>query len=410
MDVNSNSISIFASALLGFIGLGSAFLILEWGYWTGPSDIDDLSTLYRVGIWLFVIYTYALRTIGHELAHATAASLVGWPMNYIQIGFKIPTRTPLCFSFLGYRWIIYSFLGKGGLASYQVTNIRHARNKTLFIILSGPALDIVIVLLLAGFLYEVLPHFRDLNVHPSLYGVLFFTSFGYVGNLIRTLIPHSFNHLGRTYSCDMKLVRETLQKKDSDFHEQLVHEDWLRYFRRNAPKSIYTPDQAVNWAEKEPANPCAQGIAAFLLDLDQDPQTFFYFRRLSSLINDPPELRTYVLDRYLTQALDRNLVMEDPLSEILSRELVVLQNNSITSKGTLGSVLIDLGKTEEGAAMLKEVLEKTETITDKIYSNIFLALATQAEGNLKLAREYAQQARKIDVGCATLNRISALLT
>jgi predicted Zn-dependent protease len=93
----------------------------------------------------------------------------------------------------------------------------------------------------------------------------------------------------------------------------------------------------------------------------------------------------------------------------LSRELLKANPESISVKGTRASVLIDLGRLEEGQAMLNEVLEKTEATIDKTYANIFLALGAKQQGKLDLSREYAEKAAKIDPTCPALKRVSDFL-
>jgi len=94
----------------------------------------------------------------------------------------------------------------------------------------------------------------------------------------------------------------------------------------------------------------------------------------------------------------------------LSLELLEADPANISIRGTRASVLVDLGRIDEGNAMLKEVLEKTTSTIDKTYANIFLALAEKQRGKLESAHEYARNAAKTDPGCPALKRVSDLLS
>ncbi len=115
------------------------------------------------------------------------------------------------------------------------------------------------------------------------------------------------------------------------------------------------------------------------------------------------------LDGYITGQLIKGLITGNPYFDELSQKLAEIEKNTITSRGTRGSVLIDLGRIEEGKAMLEDVLDKTTSTIDKTYANIFLALAAKQQSNLTLAREHAEKASKIDPACPALKRVSDLL-
>jgi predicted Zn-dependent protease len=93
----------------------------------------------------------------------------------------------------------------------------------------------------------------------------------------------------------------------------------------------------------------------------------------------------------------------------LSQELIAANPGNISVMGTRGSILVDIGQIDEGKAMLIQVLEKTESLFDKSYTNIFLALAEKKQGNLEMARDYAERSAKLGPNCLALKRVSDLL-
>jgi ABC-type molybdate transport system ATPase subunit len=94
-------------------------------------------------------------------------------------------------------------------------------------------------------------------------------------------------------------------------------------------------------------------------------------------------------------------------AEELARELVVIEEGSATAKGTLGSVLVDLGKAQEGKELLQEVLTCSESRLDMVFTCVFLALAERALGNEGAALTHAKNARLINPKDPILQRLWA---
>jgi hypothetical protein len=140
-----------------------------------------------------------------------------------------------------------------------------------------------------------------------------------------------------------------------------------------------------------------------------DPRLGDCLWKLAALPDVPPHVASELIDNFITNQLSVGPPFQPETTDALSAKLLDLED-SITNRGTRGSILVDLGRIEEGRMMLKEVLIKTTSRIDKIYVHIFLALAAKAEGNLALAREHAEKAAKIDPTCPALKRVSDLLS
>jgi hypothetical protein len=170
--------------------------------------------------------------------------------------------------------------------------------------------------------------------------------------------------------------------------------------------------EAITHFESNP-----QRIATLLalvekLNEERDPREGEYLLRLI----DHPDVDYLnkrgladLLDDYITRHLDEGTVDANAQFNQFFQKLNELSGISITTRGTCGSMLVDLGRAEEGKAILLDVLVKTGSETDKAYSNIFLALAEKQLGNLESARSYAQAAAKVGVECPALKRIADLL-
>jgi tetratricopeptide (TPR) repeat protein len=196
---------------------------------------------------------------------------------------------------------------------------------------------------------------------------------------------------------------------DAEIEKKISAAQTLVSVHKTIDPSTTSLGQALERADAAPDNMQALSTAACYLEAAHDPRTLIYYKRL---LQCPltPEDRMQFLDRYLTCCLQLDAVLQNSEEmERLSSELMSGNPGSISVMGTRGSILIDLGRIDEGKAMLKEVLAKTESLIDKVYSNIFLALAEKQQGNLELARENAARAAKLDPECTALKRVSDLL-
>jgi hypothetical protein len=134
-----------------------------------------------------------------------------------------------------------------------------------------------------------------------------------------------------------------------------------------------------------------------------------YVLRLADHPNIPRMNLVRFLDSYITRALDRGPLDPSEFYDRISEKLLQADRDSITARGTRGSVLVEIGRIEEGKTMLQKVRTQTTATIDKTYANIFLALAEKRSGHLEAASEYAKAAAKFNPQCPALKRISDLL-
>jgi len=73
-------------------------------------------------------------------------------------------------------------------------------------------------------------------------------------------------------------------------------------------------------------------------------------------------------------------------------------------KGTRGSVLVELGKLDEGIALLKDSFQKTDYAKGKASNAAYLAFAESRKGNRSKAEQYIEIAAKFDPECPLLQR------
>ncbi len=143
------------------------------------------------------------------------------------------------------------------------------------------------------------------------------------------------------------------------------------------------------------------------LRMENDPRCVEYLLRFGAHARVDPSLAIQMIDGFLTAQLDLDSYPKDEKLEGLAQRLLKLED-SLTTRGTYGSILVEIGQCAKGKSILEEVLAKASSNGDRVYTNIFLALAEKREGNDARAREYAVEARRIIPDCPALVRVKDL--
>ena len=132
-----------------------------------------------------------------------------------------------------------------------------------------------------------------------------------------------------------------------------------------------------------------------------------HYREMLNRADMPPDIRPAILDSFATAVLmfdAREYLAE---ADRYSRELLELKPNEWTVRGTRGSVLIELGRLDEGIAMLMAVVENDPKPFDQAIAAAYIALGELRKGNLENAAEWIQKARTFDPNCVPMKRIAS---
>jgi Zn-dependent protease len=352
------------------------------------------------------LVSYLASVILHELGHAAAAIAAGGAVNYITLGRHVKDRKPWRIRFLGLRWYLYGLPASGAvhLAFYST---RRYRLRQCFVIAMGPAVNLALLVLGC----VVMPGFHeDADGGLDLGGGFVFgliLANGYL--LLGSAWPRRVTGMGRITANDGLLFWRTLQYSDDEVRQFVEHAVSTRELRSTtAEAEDMTLEELLASHERDPGNIAYLWYLANALHENDDPRYPDFALKLLDLPNLTPKARVSTIDIYLTWQLQHGSPAQPDVADRLSRQLVELDDCTST-RGTRGSVLVDLGRLEEGKAMLQEVLARTNGPIEKSYSNIFLALAAKAEGDEARARELAQAARKADPACPALKRVADLL-
>jgi hypothetical protein len=123
-----------------------------------------------------------------------------------------------------------------------------------------------------------------------------------------------------------------------------------------------------------------------------------------------PDERCGALDGFATCVLmyGANEFLEE--ADRYSEELLRLKPDEWTVKGTRGGVLIEIGRIEEGTAMLKDVMQHDPSVFDRAISASFLALGELRQNNREAAVQWLRTSRELDPQCGSLHRIEKLMS
>jgi len=336
----------------------------------------------------------------HELGHAIGCALSGGKVDHIQLGVRFAVKPPLTFRFLGFKWNIYGFPRSGCVFGSFHTKNRYRLRQCLFIAAGPLATAILVAVGILG-IYLADPVYRV----PIFIGL----TPANVVLIVFSVIPMTYRHTGTATPNDAALFFQTLAYTDAEIDHLMA--TTAMYSRLGvdafAPPYMTLPDLFAQYRAK----PDDLAVQWYLLSKLQETNDSRHFDVLLRFIEAPQLPSNYIavlIDTALTAQLSRGPSDRPEVEEKLSRQLLELKDDNST-QGTRGSVLIDIGRIEEGKALLEEVLANAQSKVEKTYSTIFLALVAKAEGDLAQAREYAATARKLDPSCPALKRVTNLL-
>lgn len=390
--------SVFRIFFLSFaIGEGAYHLVVSW---------KNLPYFYTHE-WIYaflvapsgVLAAMLVGIIIHEGSHAGMAALLGGRVYRVQIG----SGPLLLFCKVGKTpWQFHSSLLSGAVF-YGLSTPRRARLKIAVVTAAAPLSSAVLffgslILLLAALDNEAMIYHW-----PYLLGALIGWTAGTLIYLPGTLLPFRYKWAGRTMKTDMLKLLTLPWMKDEAIAKMNAFartSEWME-------PGIISQEEARNRYEAEPDNCRILLTYIQFLRTAKDPQTLALAEKLLSLRAATPVERTLYLDNYLTTCLDLNAISTSN-ADHLSAELLEINPNDLSVIGTRGAVLVDLGRFDEGVALLIKTLSSSEKLV-QAYGHVFLAIAERQRGNLEQAARHAEEAAILDSSCQALERIRDLL-
>ena len=358
------------------------------------------TAVFFLEITLFLVLMTLLIII-HELAHAAVAGLVGLRVFGIMIGIG---KTIWAGKFLGMEWAI-NILPVSGITTVGARPVPHIRSKLFLIYLAGPASHLLMALVFhlvmwtvpaSGWVYYLLRSLVFVNVFMA----------------VVNLFPRKVSVLTGMQGSDGWHLLRTPFMNQSELTKQ-----YIGCFAGEAMQAYAANDldAAKAWVEKALALDNQSGTARNILGIilmarrDYQASRETFVGLLGSADGKDPGLHYILLNNiaYLDALLrDATLLPEaDQFSEEALQHLPWVP--AVT--GTRGTVLVELGRLEEGIDLLKKSMARHTEKQGKALNACHIAIGELRRGDFSAACAYLAIAKTLDPRCFLLPEVEAQL-
>jgi Peptidase family M50 len=370
--------------LAGIIGF-----ILIW-FNVCPDLAQALITIFLFNLSLI------LSIIPHELGHAIAAWLLGLRVFNVVFGSgKQVFKFHLFGTLFSFHW-----LPLGGLTRVAPRSLRWWRVKFLLMVLAGPAANAIIALTILF----ISRHRGGVPVPAQLF--LIANAVVFVSNLI----PRRF----RTRNLDsdgLQIIGVFFENREK---MEQAHAAWFVLEAAVQRDEYKDAEGAAEW--------CKKGLALYsndvqllnmsgtlCLDRCDYARAREIFRQLLPRESKLPGWRYIILNNiaYADALVDDPSLL--PEADAYSEEAYRNIPWAYFAIGTRGTVLVEMGKYEEGIKLLKESIEKSDDLRSKALNTCNVSIAHARLGDYEQADKYLKLARQMDSHCSLLERAAAEL-
>ena len=343
-----------------------------------------------------ILLTCVATVLPHELGHALAALLVGMRLFAVTIGTQ--GRVLFVRQVLGYDFIFHR-IPIGGHVLYTPRHLGFVRLRHFLAVLAGPLVDVLLIVIVLKFVGNTSGESRWFYVSTGfMYGNAILLAVGLFprkveieqkrvpndGLLLATIPFMSRKSIEAWHSSTFYFeTMESLQRGKLQDAEQ-----WL-----SKGMAVYPNDSWLLIAQAyivHHRREYARARESYLTALRQPEST--------------PELQAHLWNNVawldLMIAAPPLLEEADQFSRLAIEELPWVS----CVKGTRGSVLIELGRIDEGMPLVQQALAENDRPSDKALNVCYLAIAMKRRGEISKAYEYIEQAKKLDVGCPLIER------
>lgn len=390
LTVSSHKKSLLWQILPGGLGL---FLL-------GFSDETSAGWTF-LNVFLFQIFMWCT-ILPHEFAHITAARLMGMRAFRIIVGVG---KTLFTRRILGIP-TEFKTVPAGGLAIALPTTKRFFRSKQFGFVLAGPFINFSFVAMVYPFARDDLWSFSALGDGLAP-GLAFFYANLLV--LIYNLWPHKVSTSHGMMSSDGRLLLQTVRIKPDQIETSLavrfVYEAAEAYEAKDHKSARSAVDEGLL---RYPDNfHLLSWLGVLLLRSHSFSEARDVYLKILPESEKQPTHHALILNNiaYADALLDRADLLPEADSYSEKAMAVLAWHPSI--KGTRGTVLVQLGKVEEGIELLKAAIAGHDNIQHKAENACILAMAEAKRGNDAASREYLEEARRWDSSCYLLERANA---
>jgi hypothetical protein len=330
--------------------------------------------------WFFV--GLSIGALCHELGHAMFAAIGSMPIRLISVG-----RGPLLWrGRYGETWFELRVLPFGGFVRpYPLVNYRWYW-WALFV-LGGVLGNVAVICLLAGLEAIGATLDKEDNVLAAI-------GFAQVLIVVGNMVPFSVTVRGTRSTLDgktipsdgMQLLRLLRQRRDGQAQNRGAYIARLsRYSGGNTQPTIGFASSRI-WSD----------LDCYYLAPNGNARHDFRAALLHEVEGDDlaPEEKMWVLDSLVTDGLVSCDPAVLPHLDDWSRQALALSPELPTLLGSRGAVLVEIGRYEEGKALLVPLAVASEVGSlDAFMTRAFLARAERALGNEVGALQFANAAR-----------------
>lgn len=346
-----------------------------------PIGYTDLAILWTLGLAL----GYLLILI-HEGGHWLAGRCVGIEIDAITIGHW---RQIVSFR-VGQLLITLRAAPDSGSATLRLGPHLASRTRMSVFLLGGVAAEFLVLIL--AWHHVSLPAIAQTREQ-------FFVSFFTIAtvwlcglHLVFSLYPHQTRIEGGWVGNDgaQLFTLWRTRARDSDIADKLGESLTLAALQ-GAGRFAEARVCAEELFRKDPSNTAlGQSLAHLQAELGDTQQAEMTLRGLLATTQNP-EKRAEILDALACLALYHD--RRDLLSESVGwmDEALRCAPAAITLRGTLGSILIELGRLDEGVEALRAVHRRSECALDRSISAAYLAKDCRLRGEWPAARRWLSQ-------------------
>jgi tetratricopeptide (TPR) repeat protein len=343
-----------------------------------------------------LIFFLPLSIVLHELAHAFTEVALG--LRLFVVSYGLSGRVLYRRRFRDWTLEIRRSLS-GGFALAAPRSTRWLRLRWSLVVAAAPLANA----LLAAAAFVAAPKF------PSIEGMLQSFAWANLILLVVSLFPWKYaTPFGVSPSDGLALLTisfassKMLQKRHAAYFA-LEGMDCLR---------MKDPEGAEAWARKglreypgEVSNRSVLGVALLALErLDEARSLFLELAASDEPLANEPQNKAIFLNNVAWADLltgDGNLLEE---ADQYSQQAMRLTPWVASIKGTRGSVLVTLGRLDEGIRLLEQAFEEHDEKDNKAANACFLSVGFKKAGNLAASQRFLETARTLDPECQLIPR------
>jgi tetratricopeptide (TPR) repeat protein len=372
---------------------------------TGTNRVDhrrEMSGPLSLGIAVLLFWVFAyVRILIHELGHLIAASAFGWKLLTLVVG----TGPEKSFGRMGNVEVRFGARPFGGLTRVVPLQFGLYRFKFLIFVICGPLANALLIVSMVA-IYRAF----DLDQWPEWVTVVLGLSFYHeVAFLIGNLIPHEVRRYDRKLSSDGLQIWNCLTKSrselESNFNNGLVaYAEMLLKAGKAADARRLMEDAFFHVGpQTDPAR--ITFWIRVLLVLGRQREALEESEKVIAGVDrlEAPVIQT--LDQLACIPIFGDHPEFLPVATKCIDEAIQREPQTITLKGTKGSLLIENGNLAEGVPMLEEVRRESESENDQAICSYYLAYACYKKGDTSGAVEQLRLSKEKYPQCLVASRI-----